>query len=169
MNTVLLITLSGLDRPGLVGELAEVIAGLEANWEQSRMMHLADRFIGILEVHVRPGRAEELISQLQNIGDLQLTISTAKPGQSPQPTIELEVTGTDNPGIVKEIFSVLGSSQVNVETLRTHVEPAPDSGQMLFYASARLSAPTSANFQNLQEQLEAIAGDIMVSVNLVRS
>jgi glycine cleavage system regulatory protein len=167
MNTVLLITLSGLDRPGLVSEVAEVIAGLEANWEQSRMLHLADRFIGILEVHVRPVRTEALIEQLKAIKDLEMTIATAKPSNPPQPQVELNLMGSDHPGIVRAIFGVIGDSKVNVESLRTHTEPAPDSGQMLFKAHALLSAPKSSDLDALQDALENISQDVMVTLGRI--
>ena len=165
MNTVLLLTLSGLDRPGLVGELADVIAGLEANWEQSRMLHLADRFIGLLEVHVREDRADVLIERLQSLGDLEIHITSASPSPPPQPTVELEIMGMDHPGIVSEVFGVLGKSQVNVETLRTVVEPAANSGHALFKARARLSIPAAIGLQDLQRSLENIAQDVMVTIH----
>lgn len=166
MNRVLLITLSGLDRPGLVSEVAEVVAGLEANWEQSRMLHLADRFVGILEVHVRSDRAETLIEKLRGIKHLEITITTAAPSSPPQPTVEMEIMGMDHPGIVSEVFGVLGQAKVNVESLQTHVEPAANSGHALFRARARLTVP-EGGLHALQASLEDIAQDVMVTVQPV--
>ena len=50
MNSVLVLTISGQDRAGLVEKLADVIAEHGGNWEHCRMAHLAGRFVGLLEV-----------------------------------------------------------------------------------------------------------------------
>ena len=50
METVLVLTISGRDRSGLVEQLADVIAAHGGNWEHCRMAHLAGRFVGLLEV-----------------------------------------------------------------------------------------------------------------------
>ena len=52
METVLVLTISGKDRAGLVEQLADVIAAHGGNWEHCRMAHLAGRFVGLLEVSV---------------------------------------------------------------------------------------------------------------------
>ena len=61
METVLVLTISGRDRSGLVEQLADVIAVHGGNWEHCRMAHLAGRFVGLLEVSV-----EELSTKTTN-------------------------------------------------------------------------------------------------------
>ena len=52
METYLVLTVIGDDRPGLVEALAETIAAHEGNWLESRMSHLAGKFAGLLRVSV---------------------------------------------------------------------------------------------------------------------
>ena len=60
MNGVLILTISGQDRAGLVEKLADIIAEHSGNWEHCRMAHLADRFVGLLEVAVPYDRQQDL-------------------------------------------------------------------------------------------------------------
>ena len=67
MESSLVLTVIGLDRPGLVEELSQTITAHGASWQQSRMAHLAGRFAGILEVTVPPARADELATALSGL------------------------------------------------------------------------------------------------------
>ena len=58
MDSVLVVTISGEDRSGLVEELADVIAAHGGNWEHCRMAHLAERFVGLLQVSVAGERQQ---------------------------------------------------------------------------------------------------------------
>ena len=59
MNGVLVLTISGEDRAGLVEKLADVIAEHGGNWEHCRMAHLAGRFVGLLEVTVTGNQQQD--------------------------------------------------------------------------------------------------------------
>ena len=69
MNGVLVLTISGQDRAGLVEKLAEVIAEHGGNWEHCRMAHLAGRFVGLLEVTVPSNQQQNLESALRVISE----------------------------------------------------------------------------------------------------
>ena len=72
----------------------------------------------------------------------------------------------NHPGIVRDIFAVLARANVNVEELHTSTEAAPDSGGMLFRATARLAAPPELDQEALQAALSAIAMDLMVDLKM---
>lgn len=167
MNSVLLITLSGLDRAGLVQSLAALVVAHDANWEQSRMLHLAGHFVGILQVAVPEAKAHALIKALRELGDLELTIAEGTLSlPKPERTLDIEILGADHPGIVAEIFGALAQVGLNVETLATGTETAPDSGQALFRAQAQLSSTVAVDLDALRGVLEAIAADLVVDVTL---
>lgn len=165
MNSVLLITLNGADRPGLVQKLSDIIAAFDANWEQSRMLHLAGRFVGILEVHVQEDKAHGLVKELRELGDLELTIAEGSIAPGLDHFFQLDVFGADHPGIVSEIFGVVAKAGVNVESLTTGVEAAPDSGMPLFRAQARLAAGTTVDLAALKTELENISDDLVVTLD----
>lgn len=166
MNSVLLITLNGADRPGLVQKLSDIVAAYDANWEQSRMLNLSGRFIGILEVNVLEEKAHALIKALRELGDLELTIAQGSTGTKPDRFFQLQIVGSDAPGIVSEVFGLVAKAGANVESLTTGVEAAPDSGVPLFRAQAKLSAVTSVNLVELKQSLEAISDDLVVTLDL---
>lgn len=168
MESVLVLTISGADRAGLVETLAGVIAAHHGNWEQCRMAHLAGRFVGLLQVSVPGDQQQELEVALRTIKDLDVLIAA---GEISEPEslrqFDLEVVGTDHPGIVRDVFKALAAANVNVEELSTSTISAPDSGVMLFEAKARLGCGPDVDREEIRIQLEKIAQDIMVDIRVL--
>lgn len=167
MDSVLIITISGEDRPGLVGELASVVAEHGGNWEHCRMADLSGRFAGLLQVRVAEADEAQLNESLCAIQGLEVTVakgrSVADSGARP---FHLEVVGSDHPGIVRDIFKVVAAADVNVEELSTNTLSAPESGGMLFKARARLAVPVETDLQTVIREVEAIAQDLLVDVQV---
>jgi glycine cleavage system regulatory protein len=168
METLLLITISGPDRSGLVERLAEKVAANGGNWEHSRMTHLGDRFVGLLQVRVPHDRKSDLELAVRGISELDVIIASADAIKElpTQAQFELEITGSDHPGIVRDIFSALNIAGANVEHLQTETVSAPESGGLLFQAKARLSCSEGVDHELLRAQLESIAHDILVDIDL---
>ena len=169
MNGTLKLTISGKDRAGLVEHLAQVIVAHGGNWEHSRMAHLAGRFVGLLEVTVPCDQQQDLESALRTIPGLDVMIATGQSSATPEDMLrsfDLELVGSDHPGIVREIFKALADEGVNVEELTTRAYTAPDSGGRLFEAKARLGCHADFDRESIREQLEQIAQDVMVEIEV---
>lgn len=169
----LVITLLGPDRPGLVESVAEPIAAHGGNWLESRMAHLAGQFAGILRIELPEGRAEALTEALQRLRANGLEVLVAPspaPPAAPAPPLrdilELDLLGTDRPGIVREIARALAEERVNIEELVTDRTAAAMSGELLFRARARVLVPARADLGRLRTRLERVASDLMVEVKL---
>ena len=169
MEGVLVLTISGQDRAGLVEKLADVIAAHAGNWEHCRMAHLAGRFVGLLEVTVAADKQQDLESALRTISDLDVLIvaGTACSELESLRQFDLEVVGSDHPGIVRDVFKALARAGVNVEELSTKAYSAPDTGAMLFEAKARLACDPGIEREDIRRQLEQIAQDVMVDIRLL--
>jgi len=169
MDGILVLTISGEDRAGLVEKLADVIAAHGGNWEHCRMAHLAGRFVGLLEVSVANDQQQDLEVALRTISDLDVMIAAglASTVEEPIRQFDLEVVGSDHPGIVRDIFKALAAAGVNVEELSTRAYSAPDSGGILFEARARLACGADVDRENIREELEQIAQDVMVDIRLL--
>ncbi len=170
MHSVLIVTISGKDRSGLVEQLAELVAEHGGNWEHCRMAHLADRFVGLLQVSVPGETQQDLEAALRTIPGLDVMLSAGEleaSVESGRQLFELEVLGGDHPGIVRDVFKALAEAGVNVEELSTSTESAADSGALLFRARARLACPPGVEREAIREELERIAADIMVDVRLL--
>ncbi|TWT85682.1 hypothetical protein Pla123a_04890 [Posidoniimonas polymericola] len=166
----LVLTIIGADRPGLVESIAQTVADHEGNWLESRMAHLAGQFAGILRVEIAADRAESLTAALKSLTDAGLesvVLTDVSPAaEYATPVVLLDLVGQDRPGIVRQISRVLAASGVNVEELSTQRTSAPNTGQMLFQAKARLRMPPGLSQQQLRDSLEGVAGDLMVDVSL---
>ena len=168
MDSVIVLTISGKDQSGLVENLAEVIVAHGGNWEHCRMAHLAGRFVGLLEVTVASDRQQDLEVALLAIKDLDLMIASGDVRAEPEvlQQFDLEVLGSDHPGIVRDVFRALAVAGVNVEELSTRAFSAPRSGGMLFEAKARLGCQAKVERDDIRTQLEQIAQDVMVDIHL---
>jgi glycine cleavage system regulatory protein len=165
--TSLVVTVIGEDRPGIVESISELVLAAGGNWEESRMARLAGKFAGILRVNVDPARSGHLASALTSLESRGLTVVVAPSGTVEQPALRaigLELVGHDRPGIVRDISRVLAERGVNIEELETKLTSAPDSGDALFLARARLRTPPDLTLQELRGVLESLAFDLMVDL-----
>jgi glycine cleavage system regulatory protein len=166
-QNVLVITVIGDDRPGLVGELSATITAHQGNWLESSMAHLAGKFAGIVKVAVPRPQAEALKSGLSSLSGLKVTAEcSAETPLAGRRRLRLSLVGHDRIGIVKEVTQVLARHAVNVEELTTHVSSAPMSAETLFHANAELSAATTLDSRILAADLERISNDLMVDISV---
>jgi glycine cleavage system regulatory protein len=169
-TTSLVLTVLGVDRPGLVESIARVVSEHGGNWIESRMAHLAGHFAGILRVEIESSKSEGLATALRALGDAGLE-SLVHPDVAPgatdrPPLVRLELVGQDRPGIVREISRVLAAQSVNVEELQTECVAGAESGVSLFRAAAKLRLPAGVTEASLRTALEGVAADLMVDLEL---
>ncbi|WP_373974275.1 glycine cleavage system protein R [Chitinibacter sp. SCUT-21] len=159
---VLVVSVLGKDKPGLVEQLAALISAQGGNWLESSFSRLAGQFAGIVKVAVEKDGAA-LLAALQAVPDLDVrgVLDQDQVAQSQQ-LFGLHLVGHDRIGIVKDVASILARYQVNVEKLTTWLESAPMSGDTMFHANADLSAPAQLDLATVRIALEAIADDLMV-------
>jgi glycine cleavage system regulatory protein len=168
------LTVIGPDRPGLVEALSEAVADHQGSWLESRMARLSGQFAGILRVGVPEEQVDALTEALQSLGPAGLQVGVARTQPEPPSSAEvrelrLEIIGSDRPGIVHEISEALADRGINVDELRTEIMSAPMSGELLFLANAELLVPADLNLELLRKDLEALAHELMVDVDLDES
>lgn len=169
MQTSVIVSVIGPDRPGLVDRLSTVIVRAGGNWEGSRMLRLAGQFAGMVQVAVDEASLAGLESGLAELEEAGLQSRLHRAG-SPSDSAgggrqyELEVVGQDRPGIVNAISGALVRLGVNVLELATDCGNAPWTGERIFRTEATLSAPDSLEASLLLESIEAIAHDLMVDL-----
>lgn len=170
MNISLVITLIGADRPGLVNAIAERAAAAGANWLESSMAQLAGRFAGIVRLAIAESEAGKLEASLRELEaeGLQVIIErgAGARAQAARRITRLELVGHDRPGIVRDISAVLARHGVSIEEFETACESAPMSSESLFRARAVLDVPAAVSLDALRADLEALANELMVDLNL---
>ncbi|MEX2578670.1 MAG: ACT domain-containing protein [Verrucomicrobiales bacterium] len=170
MQVSLIVNIVGPDRPGLIEQLSSAVTASEGNWEDSRMIRLAGHFAGMVQVVILERDLPELEANLAKLEEDGLKVTTVNAGASDDsgetegtPFI-LEVMGQDRTGIVSEISKTLAAAGANVVELATDCSAAPWSGERLFKTTATVIAPDHVAPEQLQEQIEAIANDLMVEI-----
>jgi glycine cleavage system regulatory protein len=170
MQTSLLVSIVGPDRPGLVEQLSRVVTDAGGNWEGSRLIQLGGQFAGIVQVIAPEGSIATLSENLEQLSDAGLTVSVIHSGESstsdaPRGQVEtLEVVGQDRSGIVAAISETMAKENVNVIELATDCLEAPWSGERLFHTTATVALPEGLSIEYLIRKIEEIAGDLMVEL-----
>ena len=167
MSISLVLTAIGDDKPGLVEQLSTVISRHNGNWLESSMSHLAGKFAGIVCVSVDENDLDALKRDLAALPGLRITaeVSGEPPAEAGR-RLTLVLVGHDRIGIVREVAQVLARHAVNVEELNTHTASAPMSAEILFHATAELTASPDLDSSTLVRELEQISNDLMVDITL---
>lgn len=165
---LLVLTMVGPDRPGLVSSLSKALAGCGGSWLDSEMARLAGQFAGILLVSVPDAQADALTAELRKLedGHLRLTVQRADPETTPQAhaMFQLDLIGHDRPGIIRDIARVLAERRVNIEELTTKVTSGAFSAEQMFQAVALLRVPEGVKAAELREILERLGDEMMVNI-----
>ena len=172
MKTRLILSAQGSDRPGLTRALAEAVAGAGGNWLESHLSRLGGRYVGSVLVELDSGALAAFEAAVRGVDAAGLSVSLLPAGEEPAAsgeTLRLELVGTDRPGIVREVTTVLADLGVNIEDFVTSTDNGAWSGERLFRAAARLALPPGVASGDVRAALEALSGEIMVDFSFARS
>jgi glycine cleavage system regulatory protein len=172
MNIQVILSAVGSDRPGLTQSLAEAVLAANGNWLGSHLSRLGGKYVGSVLVELDEADLSRLQRAIEAVDAGGLHVSIAPAGEEPTEagtSLSIEVVGQDRPGIVREISAVLAGLGVNIEDFASRTENSAWSGDQLFRAEARLSIPVGTSFDQVQEALQAISGEIMVDLTIARA
>ncbi|NJC73876.1 amino acid-binding protein [Planosporangium thailandense] len=167
----LAITVIGHDRPGIIADVAEVLAGLGMNLTDSTMTRLRGHFAMTL-ICGGPGAeagtpaiedVEAALAPLTADGTLATTVRKVGPEGTPEPPgghYVLSVHGADRLGIVASVARGLAEFGGNITDLTTRL-----SGD-LYVLVAELDLPAGADVDAIGERLEAVSRALGVEVAL---
>ncbi len=166
---MLVLTVIGSDRPGLVELISRIVAGHGGNWLESRMNRLGGQFAGIIRVEIPAAAAPALERDLAALAPQGLSVvcrsDTAEP-PAPRRFAAIDLIGLDRPGIVRDISQALARSGANVEELITSRESAAMSGEPLFKAAIKISLPDGCDVAAIRRELEELAANLLVDISL---
>ena len=156
MTTKLVISALGVDRPGIVDELSNLIYNHELNIEDSRMTVLGGEFAILLLVSGELTSLDALQSELPEIEQalqMSLLVKPTTETDSTDNTIpySVEVAALDHPGIVSNITSFFSSRSINIVNLETESYSAPHTGSPMFALHMTIGVPAEINIAQLRE------------------
>ena len=159
------ITVLGHDRPGIIAETTDKLAGLGLNLEDSTMTLLRGHFAMMLicEGAAVDSEIESALAPLTADGSLTVTVREVPAEQAT--TAEgtswiLSVHGGDRPGIVSAVVAVIAGVGGNITDLTTRL--AGD----LYLLVAEVDLPPGADVDAIERDLAAVAADLGVGVTL---
>ena len=166
MNTSLVITAIGADRPGIVNELTEVLLKADLNIEDSRMAVLGGEFAVMLLV---TGSTEsiDLVKQqkdkLENALNLNLLIKATQKQTGDAPAhshYNILVEGMDNPGIVHKLTRYLSQHHINIINMQTDSHHAPHTGTPLFTVNINVHVPAKLNIDQIKQDFTLLCDEL---------
>lgn len=159
----LAITLIGPDRPGIVADVAEILARLGANLTDSTMTRLRGHFaMTLICVGPTAAEVEAALVPLTADGQLVASVRAVVPDGVAAPAGEpyvLAVHGADRLGIVAAVTRVLAAAGGNVTDLTTRL-----TGR-LYVVVAEVDLP-AGSADELAARLARVAGELDVEVTL---
>ncbi|HEX5541097.1 MAG TPA: ACT domain-containing protein [Micromonospora sp.] len=162
----LAITVIGQDRPGIVADVAQVLAGLGANLTDSTMTRLRGHFAMTL-VCTGPtvAEVESALSSLTTDSQLVATVRAVRPDAGAAPAGEhylLSVHGADRLGIVAAVTRVVAEAGGNITDLTTRLAGP------LYVLVAEVDLP-SGSADEVSLRLAEVATNLDVGVTLRRA
>lgn len=161
---LLVLSVSGSDRPGLTKALAAAVLSAGGNWLESHLSRLGGLYVGSVLVE---GEAEALRKAVAAVDAAGLEVRVAPAGAQAEAageTLAFSLVGQDRPGIVNQVTAALSPLGANIETFKTWLTSEAHSGAPLFNMAANLRLPAGLEASKVQAALEAISGEIMVDV-----
>ncbi|MDZ8171481.1 glycine cleavage system protein R [Microbacterium xanthum] len=166
--TVLVLTIVGDDRAGLVASVSRTIADHGGNWERSELAELAGTFAGVVEVVVPDAAAAGLRGALAALeGALTVTVHENRDAAE-RAGVELTFTvlGNDSPGIVRELSGALEAHGLSIDHLSTETRDAAMAGGRLFEATFTARMPAGRDAGDVRDALESVAAELQVDVTV---
>jgi glycine cleavage system transcriptional repressor len=161
----LAVTVLGHDRPGIIADVAEILAGLGMNLTDSSMTRLRGHFamtlvcVGELPSH----EVTAALAPLTEDGDLTCAVRRVAPEREGGPAgghFILTVHGADQLGIVAAMTRAVAEFGGNVTDLSTRL-----AGE-LYVLIAEVDLPATADGERLLRRLAAAAAALGVEVGL---
>jgi glycine cleavage system transcriptional repressor len=167
----IVLTLTGRDKIGIVGNVTSVIVKRNGNVESSRMTRLGGEFAMLMLITLPDKGFKNLDQDFQQLraDGYQVTLlqteddSKKYAGWLPY---EIEVTGADQEGIIYDISNHLAAQGINIESMDTSSTPAPMSGTPLFMMKGVILVPPKLTFHIWSDALEEIGDKLNVSVKI---
>lgn len=161
----LAVTVIGQDRPGIIADVSEILAGLGMNLTDSTMTRLRGHFAMTLICVGGPDAAEveAALRPLTADGGLVATVRRVGGETQAVPTgghYLLAVHGADRLGIVAGVTRAIAEYGGNVTDLTTRL--ADD----LYVLVAELDLPAGSDDELLRERLTALAAPLGVDISL---
>ena len=164
MNSFLVISALGTDRPGVVAALSETIVDSGCNINDSRMAVLGSEFamVMLLSGHWNAiAKIEQALPKLETKLELRIQSKRTEPRTSTDHLIPyaVEIVSQDQPGIVCDIADFFFKRHINIEDIYSSTYPAPHTGARMFTLHMTVGIPTDTAIATLRGEFMDFCDD----------
>jgi glycine cleavage system transcriptional repressor len=181
MEKKFIVTAFGLDRPGIVADVTQLIYENGCNLEDSTMARLEDEFVMIflcsgrgegLEEHLskacrRLEREKGISAFLRSLESHKVPQKKPLPQKKPFSTSTLHIEGIDQAGIVYKVSKYLAEHHVNIADLHSKLMFSPESGTAIYTIEMHIEIPEGTPMENLEKGLTQIGDELHVDITLL--
>lgn len=165
MDTLLVLTATGADRPGLVDTLSEHIASSGCEVDESRMSILGSEFAMIMLITGNwsgLAKLESMTPRLEEQLGLRIRIDRTQQRLRNGPFIPyaVEVVTVNRPGVVNEVAHFFAQRKINIEDVFTGTYPAPHTGTKMFSLHLTVAVPGDLSLATLRGEFMDFCDDL---------
>lgn len=158
----------GVDRPGIVATVAEVLRDRGGNLEDSAMTILGGHFSIMLLVATEDDAGTLREALADATADLGLTLSVSPVGEGhtgAEPTHVLSVYGADRPGLLAGVSRALADTGVNITDVETRLL-SPGADTPVYAMLLELVLPDGMTEDALEQRLADLGRELAVDHTL---
>lgn len=165
MSQLIVLSVLGTDRPGIVKDISKSILDCGGNIEESRMTSLGAEFAVLMLISGNwhtPTKLEKALDQLSKEHNLSINLKKTGARNDHEDCIPygVDVICLDQAGIVFNLSEFFASRDIEISDLVTRRYAAPHTGAPMFSVQMTVSIPAAApigqlrdDFHDLCEQL----------------
>jgi glycine cleavage system transcriptional repressor len=165
METLMVLTAVGPDRPGLVDEISHQIAESGCQVGDSRMSVLGGEFAIIMLITGNwnaVAKFENLLPRMQD--SLGLSIQTKRTHERKDTAkvipYAVEVISIDRPGIVSDVANFFARRSINIEDVYTSTYPAPHTRTEMFSLHMTVGIPGDMSIASVRGEFMDFCDDL---------
>jgi glycine cleavage system transcriptional repressor len=161
----------GADRPGIVAAVTGVLYRLGCNLKDCSMTILSRHFVMMMLVEgpddLNARYLEQALAEAE--ANFDLTVAARPLGEGATLVVEGEpyivsVYGSDHPGILHRIATVLADASVNITDVNTRIIGGDD--EPVYAMLLEVTLPRSLDPKDLDDRLQAAAAEVGVDASL---
>ena len=168
-----IMTAFGIDRPGMVAEVTQLLYEYNCNLEDSSMTRLSDEFAMIFLFTGRDENLEKQLSRACRRLERETGISAffrpvdELPISSKKKLIKktLHVEGIDHAGIMYHVSKYLAEHGLNIRDLSSQLKFMPESGTAMYLIKMHIEMPEDLDLQALEKGLEDLGDELHVDID----
>lgn len=171
METFLVVSALGEDRPGLVKEFSAAISDSGCSIKDSRMAVLGSEFAMALLVAGNWNAIAKFESMLPRVAErlgvnAQARRTEPRSNTSNHIPYAVEVVAIDQAGIVQDVADFFARRDINIEDLYTATYPAPHTGAPMFSLHITVGIPSDLAIATIRGEFMDFCDDLNLDAML---